>query len=311
MSRTRADSISGTDPGCDRREFLGTAAGVGVSVGMTTQPEVGSEPWLARARTGDEISSLFDLSGMVAVLADLELAGSAEIALTLARAGAAVVLANSDHAASRRLADSIAAVELQAVAIPADVESEKDVVKLFGETLDRLGSVDILVNCGGLSASPPLTETTAEQWDRLQSCNLRSQFLCMREAVKAMIQGRRGGRIVNVTTVGAVHPVLHGNQAYASARAGVAMLSKSAALDYAPEGIRVNVVMPGPIPGRVSRMATASQAQGGPISDGPHRLPLGQGSMRDLAAAVLFLVSPASAYVTGQTIALDGGFLLT
>jgi NAD(P)-dependent dehydrogenase (short-subunit alcohol dehydrogenase family) len=165
-------------------------------------------------------------------------------------------------------------------------------------------------------ANQPLLETTVEQWDDVQSLNLRANFLCMREGVRHLVAGGRGGRIVNITTIGALHPVMNGNEAYGAARQGVSALSRNTALDYAKDGILVNTVLAGAIMGKVSTHPTtiarqkASHTMGGPIQ-GPGRMPLGYGDMTDVAAAVLYLVSPAGRYMTGQSISLDGGFFIS
>jgi NAD(P)-dependent dehydrogenase (short-subunit alcohol dehydrogenase family) len=165
-------------------------------------------------------------------------------------------------------------------------------------------------------ANQPLVETTVRQWDDVQSLNLRANFLCMREGVKQMLAAGRGGRIVNVTTIGAHHPVMNGNAAYGAARLGVSALSRNTALDYARDGILVNTVLAGAVADKVITHPTtlaaraAGREQSGPIM-GPGRLPLGSGDMTDVAAAVLYLVSPAGRYMTGQSMVLDGGFLVS
>ena len=123
-------------------------------------------------------------------------------------------------------------------------------------------------------------------------------------------------RIVNVTTIGALHPVMHGNEAYGAARLGVSALSRNTALDYAKDGVLVNTVLAGAIADKVSVHPTTVAAEkagrkpSGPIQ-GPGRMPLGMGDMTDVAAAVLYLVSPAGRYMTGQSLVLDGGFSVT
>jgi NAD(P)-dependent dehydrogenase (short-subunit alcohol dehydrogenase family) len=124
-----------------------------------------------------------------------------------------------------------------------------------------------------------------------------------------------GGRIVNVTTMGTLHPVLHGNAAYAASRAGVIAMTRSIAFDYAKERILANTVHPGAVRSKTRFHETlqARLAAGhafGPGAD-PNRLPLGMGNGRDIAAAVLYLVGPSGGYITGQSIVLDGGFLIS
>jgi len=189
-------------------------------------------------------------------------------------------------------------------------------VALFAEVREAFGRLDILINCAGMSAHCDILETSTQLWDDVQSLNLRSNFLCMREAVRHMASDRSGGRIVNVTTIGGLHPVMNGNSSYAAARLGVKALGESVALDYSRQGILVNTLMVGAVPARTAlHPDIAAQLQNGrtlvgPITQ-PGRLPLGYGDLTDVAAAALYLVSPASRYMTGQSLVLDGGFLLT
>lgn len=162
----------------------------------------------------------------------------------------------------------------------------------------------------------PLIETTLEQFDALHAVNQRSTFMLMREGVRAMKAAGNGGHIVNITTIGSVHPVLQGNAAYAASRAGVTGMTRSIALDHSSDGIRANLVLPGAVESKTRFYATTEQRLRtggklvGPIM-GPGRLPFGMGTGRDIAAAVLYLVGPSASYITGQTLTLDGGFLLT
>jgi len=257
----------------------------------------------------DRIGRLFDLEGQVAVIANNSLGSCREIATLLASAGATVVIGDSDVAEASRIAGDIEAEGGRACALECRIEEEPAVQSLFEETDRRFGRVDILIHAGGLTSRHMLTETTAERWDHLNAINLRSPFLCMREAAKLMVRGGRGGRIVNVTTVGAVVPVLHGNTVYSATRGGVTQLTRTVAFDYADQGIRANVLMPGAIPDKVPVLPDSLPSVG-PIL-GPNRLPFGWGTAEDVAAATLFLASPASAYITGQVLVLDGGFLLS
>lgn len=259
------------------------------------------------------LTEMFGLEGKVAVVTDSGGLSSVDVAPVLADAGAAVVIADRDATAGA-LAERIAAAGGRAHAIATDIEDEAQVQALFSQVGARHGRLDILVNCAGVTANQPLLETSTELFDAMISANLRSVFWCMREAVRLML-GQGGGRIINVTTMGALHPVLHGNQAYGSARAGVTMLTKTTAMDHAQDGILANVVMPGAIAGKVrfhdhTRQAMVAGYQlSGPAVDAQRRLPLGMGSGTDIAGAVLYLAGPAGRYITGQGIVLDGGFL--
>jgi len=259
------------------------------------------------------LESLICIDGKIALVTDSGACGSIDVAPLLAKAGATVIIADKDAENAKALAAEIGD---SACAITTDIESETSVLALFDAVRARFGRLDILVNCAGLTANAPLAETTMAQYDEMQSVNLRATFMLMREGVKLMQLNGRGGRIVTITTIGALHPVLNGNVAYGASRAGVTAMTKSIALDHAADGIRANLVMPGAVYGK-TRFHADSQARldagaslTGPILQ-PGRLPFGMGNGQDIAAAVLYLVGPASSYITGQSIVLDGGFLLT
>lgn len=259
--------------------------------------------------------TLFSLAGKVAVVTDCEGELRAPVARMLADAGATVVIADRDADAIGQFAREIDPRGERAIPICTDIEAESEVVALFDAVRQRCDRLDILVNCAGVTSVQPLTETTSAQWDELHSINLRATFLCMREAVRSMLEAGNGGRIVNCTTVGATHPVLNGNEAYTSSRAGVTMLTKTTALDYARKGITANVLMPAFILGHarildetLERMRQDPNALTGPGRDEERRLLLGFGDIRDIATAVLYLVGPSGGFITGQTLIMDGGY---
>jgi NAD(P)-dependent dehydrogenase (short-subunit alcohol dehydrogenase family) len=262
------------------------------------------------------VARLFSLKDKVALLTDAGGTGSREIALLLADAGAHVVVADRELAAAQVIATEIVAAGGSAVALHADVENEASVIALFDDVTQAAGRLDIVVNIAGMSGRRLLEETTVEQWDALHSINSRAVFLSMREAVKRMRAFGRGGRIINVTTIGTLHPVRRGNATYGASRIGVTALSRDVALDHVHEGILVNMVCAGGIVGKVpEHPLMPSQVE---VNPGPHdpilgqaRMPLGAGHMNDVASAVLYLASPAGRYMTGQSLVLDGGFLLT
>jgi NAD(P)-dependent dehydrogenase (short-subunit alcohol dehydrogenase family) len=262
------------------------------------------------------LEALFGLAGQVALVTDSGACASPDVVPVLAAAGATVVLADRDREPTAALARSVDPSGERVAAIPTDIESEPSVLSLFEQLRERFGRLDILVNCAGVTANMDLLETPLEIFDEQQSVNQRSTFMLMREAVRLMRAGHRGGRIVNVSTMGTLHPVLHGNAAYSASRAGVVAMTRSIAFDYAREGILANCVHPGAVRSKTRFHETlqARLAAGGTL-DGPgadpDRLPLGMGNGRDIAAAVLYLVGPSGGYITGQSLVLDGGFLIS
>ncbi|MEP7349561.1 MAG: SDR family oxidoreductase [Sphingorhabdus sp.] len=169
------------------------------------------------------------------------------------------------------------------------------------------GGLDILVYAATRVGTYPLTQMTLEQWDGIHNMNLRGAFVAMREAVKLM-QGKRSGRIVAVSTMGSLHPVLHGNAGYSASKAGLNGLVRAVAADHLADGILVNAVLPGAV--AVGPIPEDAVSQGGPATQ-PGRLVLGIGDADDVAAAVLYLASPAAKFITGQSLVLDGGFLVS
>jgi NAD(P)-dependent dehydrogenase (short-subunit alcohol dehydrogenase family) len=262
------------------------------------------------------LQKLFAIEGKLAIVTDSGRNSSVDVAPVLAAAGARVVVADKQKSDVDPIVEQIVAAGGRAMGVVADVEDEESVVELFQGVRAVWGSPDIVANCAAMTNNKPLTEFTGAAWDEVMSIDLRSVFFCMREAIKHMVEGARGGRIVNITTMGSLHAVLHGNGAYGAARAGVNGLVRSAAFDYAPDRILINCVLPGAIPGKV-RFHPETQARveagklSGPGTDRERRLPLGWGNPGDIAAAVLYLVGPSGSYITGQAISLDGGFLIT
>lgn len=262
------------------------------------------------------LDQLFRIDGKVAVVSDSGACSSPDVAPVLAAAGATVIIADKDPDRVHALARSLDTGGERVLAVPTDIESEASVVALFEAVRARFGRLDILVNCAGVTANMDLLETPLAVYDDQQSVNQRSTFILMREGVRLMRSAGNGGRIVNVTTMGTLHPVLHGNAAYAASRAGVIAMTRSVAFDYAREKILANTVHPGAVRSKTrfhetlqARLA-AGGAMVGPGAD-PSRLPLGMGNGQDIAAAVLYLVGPSGGYITGQSIVLDGGFLIS
>src|ERR1700678_2074036 len=179
------------------------------------------------------LDALFRIDGKIALVTDSFACSSIDVAPMLARAGARVIIADRDPRAAEDLAASIDPSGEAAIAMPTDIESEPAVVALFAAVRKNYGHLDILVNCAGLNSNQTLPETSMAQYDAMQSLNMRATFMLMRGAVQLMLAAGQGGRIVNITTIGAVHPVLHGNAGYGASRAGVTAMTRAIALDHA------------------------------------------------------------------------------
>ena len=262
------------------------------------------------------VDALFRIDGKVAVVTDSGFCAGPDVTPVLHAAGATVVLADKDPEKTTALARSVDPSGTRVIAVPTDIESEASVIALFEQVAARFGRLDILVNTAGVTANMDLLETPLGIFDEQQSVNQRSAFMLMREGVRRMRAAGNGGRIVNVTTMGTLHPVLHGNAAYSASRAGVVAMTRSIAFDYAKDRILANCVHPGAVRSKTrfhetlqARLAAGGKMEG-PGAE-PSRLPLGMGNGQDIAAAVLYLVGPSGGYITGQSLVLDGGFLIS
>jgi NAD(P)-dependent dehydrogenase (short-subunit alcohol dehydrogenase family) len=225
------------------------------------------------------------------------------IARRLSQEGAAVAIADIDVKRGRQTADDIIQAGGRAAFLQANVTSENDVINLIDGVADHFGRLDILVNNAGASPRRPFTELSLADWRGLVDLNLTSMFLCAQAALPYLRQSR-GASIVNIASLHAFLTV-PGLSAYAAAKGGVVALTRSMAIEFAPE-VRVNAVAPGVIEteawfNSVEDVEAARQ----------HRLqfhPLGRlGQPDDIAAAVAFLASEDAAFITGVTLPVDGG----
>ncbi len=239
----------------------------------------------------------------------------AACARALAQAGATVLvnfLGNPKEAA--KLVDDIIASGGQASAFEADVSSEDDVTRLFDEMSTRYGTLDILVNNAGVQADSMLAEMTLEQWLKTLSVDLTGSFLCARAATRAFLSrsinpevSRAAGKLIFISSVHETIPWA-GHANYTAAKGGVQMLMKSIAQELGPQRIRANSIAPGAIATDINRPAWSTpQAKEALLK----LIPYGRiGEAEDIAKAVVWLASDDSDYVTGATLAVDGGMLL-
>jgi len=235
-------------------------------------------------------------------------------ARTLAAAGAKVVI---NHFHQDEEADSIVHEIVEAggtaFAIAADVSDESAVDRMFDETIDRFGTLHVLVNNAGIQSDAAFAEMTLQQWTRVIDVNLTGQFLCARAAVREFL--RRGpcdvsvalGKIVFMSSVHQIIPwARHAN--YAASKGGVKLLAQSLAQEVAERRIRVNVVAPGAIRTPINRTAWKNEsALGELLKLIPYRR---IGEPDDVAKAIAWLASDESDYITGATLVVDGGMQL-
>ena len=181
----------------------------------------------------------------------------------------------------------------------ADLTSGADVVSVFSR-VERMGGCEVLVNAAGIGVSLPLLDHADEDWDRVLDINTRGTFLCLREAARQMTD-RGGGAIVNVASVVGIYPSPIPEIAYDTSKGAVIQMTRSAARELAPHRVRVNGVAPGPVP---------TNLYGTPPEQPEVPMPLGHGTVEDVVDAILFLASGRARWITGQTLVVDGGWLL-
>jgi glucose 1-dehydrogenase len=237
------------------------------------------------------------------------------VAAALGAAGADVVVnyvTREEEAA--KVVDEISRTGARAVAVRADVSSEVDVQAMFARATEVFGGIDILVNNAGLQKDAPFDELTLAAWDLVMNVNLKGQFLCAREAVRAFKrQGLRpavscaAGKIICISSVHDVIPWA-GHVNYAASKGGVMMMMKSIAQEVAPFGIRVNSISPGAIRTPINTEAWSTRDAYNSLM---HLIPYKRiGEPAEIGRAAVWLASDDSDYVTGATLYVDGGMTL-
>ena len=242
------------------------------------------------------------LAGKVALVAGASRGIGAVTARAFARAGAAVVLAARDQQALEQVADAIRADGGQALAVRTDVGDPASVERLVQQTLDTFGRLDAAFNNATDGPLPtPLAEIDPEEFDRAIRTNIRGTFLGMKYQIPAMLRSG-GGAIVNMASLAGIQGVAN-LAGYVAGKAGIIGLTRVAALDYADQGIRVNVVAPGPIlTYHLEEAGEEAQRRAGQST--PMRR---VGQAEEVAATVLWLCSDQASFVTGITVPIDGG----
>lgn len=227
------------------------------------------------------------------------------IAGTLAANGASVVVAyGRNSAAADEVVAGIKAQGGEAIAVQADVSTTAGADALVKATLDAYGRIDILVNNAGVKRDTLILRMKDEDWDQVLETNLRGVFLLCRAVARPMLK-QRAGRIINISSIAG----LIGNAGqvnYSAAKAGLIGLTKALAREVGSRGITVNTVAPGPI--EIGMVEDLTEEQRAAFVS---QIPLGRlGAAEDVANAVLFLASHQASYITGQTLAVDGGLTM-
>jgi NAD(P)-dependent dehydrogenase (short-subunit alcohol dehydrogenase family) len=255
------------------------------------------------------LGALFGLDGKAAAVTGAAEGIGREIARHLSGAGASVAILDCNSAGAAEAARAIDGNGHRAIAIGMDLSDEISIVDAFREVTRQLGHLDILVNCAGIQNRELMTETSAELWDLLQRINSRGLFICLREAAKIMRAAGKGGRIINISSMGSIHPVMPGLAAYNASKAAVNALTRSAALELSGDRITVNAILPGAVATAGAGKAPGPAPSGRVVAGLP---PLGRlATPTDIAAAVLLFAGTGGDAITGQTLVVDAGYLLS
>ena len=252
-----------------------------------------------------ESSDLFRVLGKTALVTGSARGLGREIALCLAQKGASVILA--DQVYPEETAEQITNRGSHCIGIQADISDEKQVKRLVKQSLSEFSKVDILINNAGISqlSYTPTEELPVEEWDSIIRTNLRGTFLCCKHVGKHMINSG-GGTIVNIATTAGITGVPRA-PAYCASKAGVILLTKTLALEWAGYNIRVNAIAPHYLETGLTKELRDSEKVYGSLAK---QIPLKRfGKTSEVLGAILLLSSPASSYMTGTVIVVDGGYL--
>ncbi len=244
------------------------------------------------------------LDGKVALVTGGAQGIGRQIALTLANAGADVVISDVQKAGAEETATQVTEGGRKSLALQVDVTSSAEVEGMVRTTVDRMGRLDILVCNAGIARDTLLIRMKEDDWNRVLDVNLKGAFLCMKAAAP-ILSKQRSGRIIAIASVVAVLGNV-GQANYAASKAGLIGLAKTVAREYASRGITVNAVAPGFIDTAMTQALPEKVRE-----ELLRQIPLGRlGTPEDVAAVVRFLASDAAGYLTGQVIHVNGGMYM-
>jgi len=261
------------------------------------------------------VQELVKLSGKGAIVTGGAVGIGYAIAYRLAEAGARVLIVDIKEEQAARASDELKDCGYHAETLVCDISREKAVEEMVARAASMLGNIDILVNNAGIYPRIPLAEMREADFDKVMSVNLKGTLLCSRAVGQQMIKQGKGGSIINIASIEAIHSSGDGMAAYAASKGAVLTLTKSLARELGRHDVRVNVI----VPGCIMTEGVRSVFSGPPSNEAKaqlrafmSRMLLGRmGEADEVGRVALFLASDLASYLTGSMVVVDGGYLVT
>ena len=257
------------------------------------------------------LKQIMDLTGKTAIITGGAMGIGYGISYRLAEAGANVLIADMNQAAADAAAAKLSEKGWKAMAVAVNVADAPQVEHMAASAVGAYGSIDILVNNAGIYPNVPVMRLSPEEFDKIISINLKGVYLCTKAAAAHMLKQGKGGKIINITSIDAIHPSMVGLATYDASKHGVWGFTKNAALELAPHKIWVNAIAPGGIhtPGTGAGSMTKEAEEA--MKPFMEKIPMKRmGEPDDIGKVALFLASDLSSYMTGSQVVVDGGVLL-
>jgi len=256
----------------------------------------------------NKMNSLFDLTNQTAIITGGSRGLGEQMATTLGEAGANIVICSRNVDQCTKTANKLQGIGIKVLALPCDVSKKEDINHVISKTIDKFGSIDILINNSGTSWMAPFLDYPEDKWDKVLDVNVKGTFLFSQAVAKKMAE-QKHGKIINISSVTAFSgtpPQLLDAIAYNTSKGALITLTKELAIKLAPHNIQVNAIAPGFFP---TKIAAALENHKNLITT---KIPARRlGELSDLDGIILLLSGEASNYITGQIIAIDGGLSST